>query len=116
MSKVKRVAKKEFRYNYRKGHTNYVFQQVGSKYNSIGLTTNDTYKGIKNMPLKENPQPTKKGTPSYIRSGIITNNIKVYENKPKRNWRFSEEDFKNVKAKIRNYKKILKRNKKNKTR
>ena len=62
------------------------------------------------MPLKENPQGNKKEK-SFARYGVIEER-KRYFGRPLKNYKFSKRDFKNVKSKIRNYKKN--RNKKSK--
>lgn len=62
------------------------------------------------MPLKENPQGNKKEK-SFVRYGIITRKKHNFSS-PLNNYKFNKGDFRNVKSKIRNYKKN--RNKKSK--
>jgi len=103
MSKRKRYTKSEFRYNYNTKHMNYVFEEDGKYYHSIGLTTKSKTSKKKNMPLFENP---KRGSDkqSFVRNGIITNKKKNYSATSDRRFRFSDIDFPNVKSKIRKYK------------
>lgn len=109
--KKKRYSKSEFRYNYTNKHMNYVFEEDGRKYHSLGIThDNTTYDKKKkqrrtNMPLAKNPERNKL-EPSYIRYGIITDKKDNYSKKLSKKFNFSAEDFGNVKAKIRNYKNI----------
>lgn len=98
----------EFRTNYAEGnHPNYIFGKIGKKYKSLGITHDSTTFGKKNMPLKKNPQ---KGDSrkAYIRNGIISKNEKYYGKNTLKDFSFSKEDYANVKAKIRDYKKRLK--------
>lgn len=107
--KNKRISKNEFRYNYTHNHMNYIFEEDGNKYHSVGITHDNTTwdnkkkKRRNNMPLLQNPQ-INKNDPSYIRYGIITDKKNNYSRKIARNFRFSNSDYKNVKSKIRNYK------------
>jgi len=55
------------------------------------------------MPLQQNPKHNKTNK-AFIRNGIISNRKSSF-GEPLRNYSFSNDDFKNVKAKIRNYKK-----------
>lgn len=88
---------------------NYIFEEEGNKYRSVGITHDDTTWDNKkrrrrsNMPLQQNPQRGKT-SPSYIRYGIITDKKNNYSRHTARNFRFSSSDYKNVKSKIRNYK------------
>lgn len=107
MSKNKRFAKNEFRYNKNTKHINYVFEEDGKKYHSVGIThqkqtLGKNKKWHNNMPLKKNPQ-LNKTEQSYIRYGIITDKKASY-GKKKTNFLFGTEDFPSVKIKIRNFK------------
>ena len=106
MTKDKRYARSEFRYNYYTKHPNYVFEESGNNYKSVGIThkkyTRLNKKWHKNMPLKQNPQKNKADS-SFARFGVITQNKNTYSSVQK-NFRFSKTDMANVKAKIRNYK------------
>ena len=114
--KNKRKSKNEFRYNYTHKHMNYVFEEDGKKYHSVGITHDRTTwdsrkrKRHKNMPLQQNPQRNK-NEPSYIRYGIITDKKENYSKRVATNFNFSSDDFKNVKSKIRNYKNKRRKNK-----
>ena len=108
MGKKKFKSRNEFRYNNSSHHPNYVFGESEKNFHSLGLTHSDTTFGKKNMPLKNNPK--KNSTESaYIRNGIITDKKQNYSRRPITNMSFSTSDFKNVKSKIRNYKKEHKR-------
>lgn len=99
----KYIPKNEFRYNKQTKHMNYVFGSNGKKNKSLGLTTEQTTFGRKNMPLQKNARfgATEK---SYIRNGVITEKCGFYSHKAQ-SYEFSKEDYPNVKSKIRNYKK-----------
>ena len=103
MTKQKRLSKNEFRYNYNTKHMNYVFEEQGKKYHSLGLTHQKKTFGKKNMPLSQNPQKNAKGK-SYIRNGIITDNKRSYSQKTYKNFSFANADKPNIKSKIRYYK------------
>ena len=110
MSKNKRrklTPKNEFRFNNKTQHKNYIFAETDKKYRAVGLTTDSETFGKKNMPLSSNPQKGKTDK-SYIRVGII-NEYKNEFGRKLSNYAFSSADFKNVKAKIRNYKKKQKK-------
>lgn len=92
----------EFRYNKHTKHMNYVFGTNGKKNKSIGLTTEEKTFGLKNMPLKHNTK-NGKNEQSYVRNGFITEKINMFSHKSN-SYAFHKEDFPNVKAKIRNYK------------
>jgi len=107
MSKRKRYTKSEFRYNYNTKHMNYVFEEDGNDYHSLGLThqrrtCDKKKKWHKNMPLSYNPQKNKTKK-SYIRYGVISQNKKTYGGIDKR-FQFSAKEKSKVKSKIRNYK------------
>lgn len=105
----KRKTKSEFRYNYNTKHMNYVFEEDGNKFHSVGITHNKSTwdnkkkKRRKNMPLRQNPQKGKKAR-SFIRYGVIVDKKNNYSKRPSSGYRFSNGDLKNVKSKIRNYK------------
>ena len=92
----------EFRYNKHTKHMNYVFGSNGKKNKSIGLTKEPYTFGKANMPLYKNAR-IGSNEKSYIRNGIITEKYSNYSHKAK-NYMFSNNDYYNVKSKIRNYK------------
>ena len=100
---MKRKSKNEFRYNYSTKHKNYVFEESGNKYHSVGLTHDSATFGRNNMPLHSNPQKGKNEI-AFVRNGIITDKKRNF-GKPLKNYEFDKSDFRNVKSKIRNYKK-----------
>lgn len=99
----KRESKNEFRFNYDTGHMNYVFEEEGNKYHSVGITHDRKTFGKKNMPLDVNPQDGH-NEKAYIRNGIITNKKRSYFKSFDNSFKFSESDFPKIKSKIRNYK------------
>lgn len=103
--KNKRKTKNEFRYNYDTKHMNYVFEEEGKRFHSVGITHENKTFGKTNMPLNNNPQEGKTEK-SYIRNGIVTNKKSSYARHPDNRFLFEKEDFKNVKSKIRKYKSI----------
>lgn len=108
MTKNKRYAKNEFRYNYYTNHTNYIFEEDGNNYHSLGLThsrrtKDENEKRHKNMPLYKNPQKNK-DRKSFIRYGVITQDKKSF-GKVDNRFAFSVNDKPKVKSKIRKYKK-----------
>ena len=113
MARNKRKARNEFRYNFSTKHMNYVFEEDGKNYHSLGLTTKRYTRGkrnlyMKNMPLSINPKKND-NRKSYIRFGIISQNKKSFANKTDKRFKFSKDDYFNVKSKIRNYKKYRKK-------
>lgn len=113
MAKHNRIAKNEFRYNYTTKHHNYIFEQDGNDYHSLGIThqrrTKINNKWHKNMPLKQNTQRNKTEK-SFIRYGYITQDLNTF-GKIDRRFAFSDEDKSKVKAKIRQFKKRRKNKK-----
>lgn len=107
MKKRKRKSVNEFRYNYNTKHTNYVFEEDKNKYHALGLTHKAKTLGKVNMPLDSNPKRGR-NEKAYIRFGIITDKKNNYSGVDKR-FKFSLSDYKNVKSKIRNYKKKRKK-------
>lgn len=110
--KKKKTVKNEVRYNKHTKHFDYVFEDDGNRYTSFGITHHDKTFGIKNMPLKQNPQMNHTEQ-AFVRNGKNRSPHKNY-GKVKNNFAFSNEDFANVKAKVRNTKKNSKKRKKNK--
>ena len=107
MTKQKRISKNEFRYNYNTKHMNYVFEEQGKKYHSLGLTTkkhtrDKNKKWHKNMPLDVNAK-SGESKKSYIRYGYITQNQNTFGKIDKR-FKFANEDKQKVKSKIRYFK------------
>lgn len=108
-NKNKRISKNEFRYNKITKHHNYIFEEDGEDYHSLGLTTRKrtrdrNKKWHKNMPLENNPKrnDTRK---SYIRYGYITQNKNTF-GKVDRRFNFSNTDMPKVKSKIRHFKNV----------
>lgn len=104
------LVKNEFRFNRDTKHMNYIFLENNGKFRAVGLTTNPETFGRKNMPLKTNAQ-FGKNEPSYIRNGMISGKTNNF-GEPDSRFKFSCEDFKNVKSKIRNYKNRMRKQKK----
>lgn len=100
--KNKKISKNEFRYNYDTKHPTYVFMEDEHKYKAFGLTHKDKTFNKNNMPLNKNPNPNDKNS-SYLRTGVVSSKKKNFGSVLK-NFIFSDEDFKNVKSKVRNYK------------
>jgi len=98
----------EFRYNFDVNHKQFVFEYKDGKYRSVGITHDDSFKGVSNMPLSQNPQKGKTD-PAYIRSGIVSGTRRNYGKRTINNLQFSVADKANVKSKIRNYKKRRKK-------
>lgn len=101
-------ARNEFRYNNQTKHPNYIFEESNGKYRSLGVTHQERTFGKQNMPLDKNP---KKGEEkkAYIRNGVISAKKSNYSKKTINNMSFNQSDYKNVKSKIRNYKKNRKK-------
>ena len=110
MGKNKKVSRNEFRYNNSTKHPNYIFEEDGNKYHSLGITHKNTTFGKSNMPLRYNPDKRKQES-AFVRTGIITDKKNNYSRKPIKNMSFDKEDFYKVKSKIRNYKKRQKKGK-----
>ena len=105
-----RKSKNEFRYNFTEKHKTYVFEEENGKYKSVGITHNSKTFGKDNMPLHKNPQKNKTED-SYVRNGVIVDKKNNYGKRIIKNMSFESSDFKNVKSKIRNYKKRQKNSK-----
>lgn len=99
----KKIPKNEFRYNYDTKHPNYIFLETGNKYRGFGITHNEKTFNKGNMLLSKNPNPNdiKK---SYVRHGVVSSK-KCNYGKKLDGYSFSDADFKNVKSKVRHYKK-----------
>lgn len=106
-------ARSEFRFNVKTQHVNHIISadEKHDEYLALGLTSQPETFGIQNMPLTQNPQSGKTSS-SYIRNGEIVEGHKAFSKKPKGNMQFAPADVPNVKAKKRNAKKNLKRQKK----
>ena len=104
--------KNEYRYNHKTGHMNYIFAETAEKKKAVGIKSEPTTFGRKNMRLKEdpkrNPKAKKVETP-HVRNGIISTSEKAFKRKESKTVKFSKDDMANVKAKIRHYKKEYKR-------
>ena len=98
----KRTPRNEFRYNYKYKHPQYVFEEEGKKYHSLGITHHPYTDGRRNMPLDCNPRKNH-FEKSYIRYGVITDLKDRYSGIDTR-YKFSSSDFPKVKSKIRSYK------------
>lgn len=106
MRKNKRYSRNEFRYNYVTKHPNYIFEEDGSDYHSLGIThqkrTKIKNKWRKNTPLHKNPQ-NKKTKKSYLRYGYITQNKNTYGNIDA-GFNFDELDISKVRTKVHSFK------------
>ena len=110
MRRNKRKSRNEFRYNYDTGHIVYVFEEEKSKYKGLGITHSKRTFRTKNMPLFYNPQKGKKQK-AYIRNGIINKKKSSFAKHSDKRFKFSFPDFRNVKSKIRNFKKLRRKRK-----
>ena len=105
----KRKTKNEFRYNKITKHHNYIFEEDGDDFHSLGLTSHNATRDRKNkwhtnMPLDNNPKRNDtKHEHSYIRYGYITQNKNTF-GKVDRRFNFSNTDMPKVKSKIRKFK------------
>lgn len=104
--KNKKISKNEFRYNYDTKHPTYIFLESNGKYRSFGLTHQDKTFNKKNMPLNVNPN-VMDNSKAYIRNGVVSSKKSNF-GKILNNYRFDSSDIKNVKSKVRHYKKRYK--------
>ena len=93
---------------------NYVFEEDNGKYHSVGIThdkatkpNSKSNKRIQNMPLRQNPKKNAIEQ-SYVRYGVIRKPKEKYSNVSS-GWSFADDDFANVKSKIRNFKRKRKK-------
>ena len=105
-------ARDEFRYNVHERHKNYVISvdERHDEWLALGLTSQETTGGVKNMPLSKNPQKGKTDT-SFLRNGEIIEDHKAFSDRVYRTFEFAIADIPHIKAKKRNAKKNLKRKK-----
>ena len=98
-------ARSEFRFNFRTGHPNYIFEadEKRRRYSAVGITHEEKTFGRSNMPLKNNPKKGDK-KPAYVRNGIIEDGQRSFGRREIKNMKFSETDMPNVKSKIRKHK------------
>lgn len=63
-----------------KGHLQYVCGHLGKDYQSIGITHGKRTKGVKNIPLKKNPNP-KDSDQAYVRPHLTQKKMNNYGKK-----------------------------------
>ena len=103
MGKKKSNFRQGFRKNKRIKHPTYVVGEVGNIYKYIGITHSESFNGVKNIPLKRNPNPSD-ARKSYIRPCVEEDIPKNFGRRLK-GWSFSDEDKKTVKRVIEKSKK-----------
>lgn len=96
----------EFLFNLDTNHPNYIFHESNGKKRGVGITHEDSTFDKKNMPLTRNPD-AKDERAAYVRNGIVVG--KRYGKKPLKKMQFAPADKANVKSKVRNYKKRVKK-------
>ncbi len=105
-----KTAKNRFQPHFRKayngkftGHPQYIYDEDGTKYKIIGITSAKNTNGVLNVELDVNPEPknTKK---AYIRPKPDSENKGAFGERLK-GWRFVESDKKKVRNVIDGYKK-----------
>jgi len=90
-----KIKKDEFRHSKKIKHPGYVFVQIGDEMQYLGVTHAKITKGIKNIPLDQNPNP-KDLNKSYIVPKVESDD-KEKLGKPKKGWNLSAEDKKKIK-------------------
>lgn len=86
-----------------RGHPAYIYAKVGGKLKYLGITHGEISKGVKNIELIKNPDPTD-AKKSYIRPKAGEAKQK-HIGKEHKNWKFSKEDRPTVASLIRQNKK-----------
>lgn len=87
-----------------KGHPTYIYAKVGDRYKYIGLTHAEITKGMRNIPLEQNPNPND-SRQSFIRPKVDSDKESLFEKKAKDGWSLSKKDKRKVKKVIRSSKK-----------
>lgn len=91
----KRQPRNEFRRNNNKdgrSHPAYIYEKVGNEYRFIGITHAPITKGIKNIPLEDNPNPND-DSQSYARPKAEKAHQASFGKKLK-GWRLSDKNKK----------------------
>lgn len=102
--------KKRFQPHFRKayngkftGHPQYVYDEDGTRYKVIGITSAPRTNGILNIALDVNPQPKNKNK-AYIRPKPDSENKGAFGERLK-GWKFADSDKKKVKNVIERHEK-----------
>ncbi len=93
----KKTENKRFQRHFRKfhsakttGHPQYVYEESGKVYLTIGITSHETTNGEQNIPLSKNPEPNN-NKPAYMRP--TTSSIKKgTKNKKLPTWKLAKAD------------------------
>lgn len=86
-----------------KGHTAYIYSKVGGNFEFIGITHGPITKGVKNIKLDKNPDPSDKSQ-AYIKPKSDKENRRKF-GKALNNWKFADSDKVKVNDVIRKSKK-----------
>ena len=89
----------QFRFNRRRKHPSYVFNEKDNKYQSLIITHSPVTRKKNNIRLYKNPNNNDSST-SYIVPKIVSDNKSSY-NKPYKNWNFDKNDKRKIKRLIK---------------
>lgn len=102
--KSKKQIKPHFRTNKINGHPSYIYAEKGDDYKYIGITHSKKTHGLKNIPLKYNPN-SKDSRQSYMRPFSTHDKKGNFKKKRLKGYRIHKADKKKVRRIKRNYKK-----------
>lgn len=83
------------------GHPEYIYRKVGNNFEFIGITHSLITRGVKNIKLDKNPDPTDESD-AYIKPTPEKRSTSEFHKKPLKGWRIADSDkpkIEEVKAK-----------------
>lgn len=86
----KKQPRNEFREHKKSGHPTYIYEKVGDEYKFLGITHAPITRGMKNIPLEQNPDPTDKEK-AYIKQKSEKDKTSQFKER-KKGWKFSKSD------------------------
>lgn len=93
---MKTVFKRHFRFNNKRKHHAYIIDERNGKYDNILLSSKESNKGVKNIPLNKNPNP-KSNVKSYLIDKLYSDEKYYFDKKEHKDWNFDKTDLNKIK-------------------
>ena len=93
---MKNRFKSHFRFNNKRKHHSYIIDERNNKYDNVLLSSKESDKGKKSIPLDVNPNP-KSREKSFLIDKLYSDEKYYFDRKEHKDWKFSHADLEKIK-------------------
>ena len=93
---MKKPFKTHFRFNNKRKHHAYIVDEKNDKYDNVLLSSKESDKGKKNIPLNKNPNP-RSNVKSYLINKLYSDEKYFFDKKEHKDWSFDPSDLNKIK-------------------